>query len=216
MKKGFIAPVLSLALFAGLASSAASAPNIKLNLKAYAHASGIHIKKYTNLPYALCAASGATPTNQFMTLNGYRFRIGVATCPVITTGTSFANTVLTGGKPRPAGPNTIWSIFGAPATFPQQQANGTWVIQAGKKRVFTLTRKPGGGSSNLWSFPCVIQPKQLTATNGTKFTVAICEGPLMENLNNKPIAYGTHAITEAAVGLPDPIVAQPSTLIPTP
>ena len=42
----------------------------------------------------------------------------------------------------------------------------------------------------------------------TTFRVAICKGPMMENINNKPIKFGTRTWTEAPKGIPNPIVAQ--------
>ena len=198
-----------------LASAVAAVMVLGTGSLASAQTVGVILHSQTNVPYALCAASATTPTKKFITINGHNYRLGIATCPVITTGTSSINLALTGGRSRPRGTNTIWSAFGSPASFPQQQTNGNWIIKSAKRRSFKMSATPGGGSSNMWSFPCVIQTRQLTATNGVKFTVATCQGPLMENLNNQPIAYGSQAITEAAPGMPNPIVIQLSTLFPT-
>ena len=176
---------------------------------------GIKLKQYNDLPYALCAASGTRPLNQFIWVNGYKFRLGLSVCPIITTGTSFANLDLTRGKLTPDGTSkTVWSLFGMPSSFPQKQTDGTWVYGAGVIRNFKTTRTPGGASSNQWSFPCVVDTKTLTATNGETFSVAVCKGPMMENVNNKPIAYGSRVFTQAPKGIPNPIVAQLSTIIP--
>lgn len=172
------------------------------------HSVGITLKKYNNIPYALCAASGTRPTNDFMWINGYKYRVGLSECPVITTGPSFANTDLTDGKLTPAGSKTVWSLFGVPTTFPQKQTDGSWVVQGAVRRNYKTSVSPGGSSSNQWSFPCVIDKKPRTATNGDQFQVAICRGPMMENVNNKPIKYGSRVWTEAAKGIPNPIVAQ--------
>ena len=170
---------------------------------------GIKLKQYNDLPYALCAASGTKPLNQFIVINGVKYRLGLSECPIITTGASFANTDLTNGKLTPDGTfATVWSLFGVPSTFPIKQTDGSWVNMTPVHRNFKNTKTPGGGSSNQWSFPCVVEPRTLTATDGTTFRVAICKGPMMENINNKPIKFGTRTWTEAPKGIPNPIVAQ--------
>lgn len=175
---------------------------------------GINLKQYNDLPYALCAASGTKPTNQFIWINGVKYRLGLSECPIITTGASFANTDLTNGQLTPDGTlDTVWSLFGMPNTFPQKQVNGTWIVGPAVHRNFKTTLKKGGGSSNQWSFPCIVKPKLLTATNGTTFRIAVCKGPMMENINNDPIKYGSHVWTEAPEGIPNPIVAQITTII---
>ena len=170
---------------------------------------GINLKQYNDLPYALCAASGTKPTNQFIWINGVKYRLGLSECPIITTGASFANVDLTNGRLTPDGTlATVWSLFGVPSTFPIKQTDGSWINMTPVHRNFKNTKTPGGGSSNQWSFPCVVEPRLLTATDGTTFRVAICKGPMMENINNKPIKFGTRTWTEAPKGIPNPIVAQ--------
>ena len=210
MKKKALKVVLAVAVVVvavlvsiGLTATKASVKNV-----------GITVRPY-HVPYALCAASSTTPTNEFMRINGYKYRVGLSVCP-IETGRSLANIELTGGLKFPKGSNMVWSLFGTPAEFPQQQTDGTWLYQAMKVRNFKTSPTPGGGSSNQWSFPCVILPAKFTATNpsdGTTvvFKAALCRGPMMENINNKPIKYGSRVNTQAAEGLPNPIVAQLST-----
>ena len=170
---------------------------------------GINLQQYNDLPYALCAASGTKPLNQHIVINGVRYRLGLSECPIITSGASFANTDLTNGKLTPDGTlATVWSLFGLPTTFPIKQTDGSWINMTPVHRNFKNTVTPGGGSSNQWSFPCVVEPRTLTATDGTTFRVAICKGPMMENINNKPIKFGTRTWTEAPKGIPNPIVAQ--------
>ena len=170
---------------------------------------GIKLHQYNDLPYALCAASGTKPLNQYIVINGVKYRLGLSECPIITTGASFANTDLTEGKLTPDGTlATVWSLFGVPSTFPIKQPDGSWINMTPVHRNFKNTKTPGGGSSNQWSFPCVVEPRLLTATDGTTFRVAICKGPMMENINNKPIKFGTRTWTEAPKGIPNPIVAQ--------
>lgn len=170
---------------------------------------GIKLQQYNDLPYALCAASGTKPLNQHIVINGVRYRLGLSECPIITSGASFANTDLTNGKLTPDGTlATVWSLFGLPTTFPIKQTDGSWINMTPVHRNFKNTITPGGGSSNQWSFPCVVEPRTLTATDGTTFRVAICKGPMMENINNKPIKFGTRTWTEAPEGIPNPIVAQ--------
>ena len=170
---------------------------------------GIKLHQYNDLPYALCAASGTKPLNQYIVINGVKYRLGLSECPIITTGASFANTDLTEGKLTPDGTlATVWSLFGVPSTFPIKQTDGSWINMTPVHRNFKNTKTPGGGSSNQWSFPCVVEPRTLTATDGTTFRVAICKGPMMENINNKPIKFGTRTWTETPKGIPNPIVAQ--------
>ena len=88
---------------------------------------GITLHQYNDLPYALCAASGTKPLNQFIVINGVKYRLGLSECPIITTGASFANTDLTKGKLTPDGTlATVWSLFGVPSTFPIKQTDGSW------------------------------------------------------------------------------------------
>jgi len=168
---------------------------------------GIKLKKYDNIPYALCAASATTPTSKHMVINEVRYRVGLSVCP-IEVGAAFANLSLTEGKLAPQGNGTIWSLFGTVATFPQQQPDGTWIVQPAKVRAFKTSETLGGASSNMWSMPCKILRQKISATNGQQYKVALCRGPMMENVNNKPIAFGTTVFTQAAVGLKNPIVAQ--------
>ena len=170
---------------------------------------GIKLHQYNDLPYALCAASGTKPINQHIIINGVKYRLGLSECPIITTGASFANMDLTNGRLTPDGTfATVWSLFGVPSTFPIKQTDGSWINMTPVHRNFKNTKTPGGGSSNQWSFPCVVEPRLLTATDGTTFRVAICKGPMMENINNKPIKFVTRTWTEAPKGIPNPIVAQ--------
>jgi hypothetical protein len=46
-----------------------------------------------NGEYALCAASGSTPTGKMITVKGKKFQEGMAVCPVLT-GRSVANPAL--------------------------------------------------------------------------------------------------------------------------
>jgi len=175
---------------------------------------GISLHQYNDLPYALCAASGTKPTNDHIWINGVKFRLGLSECPIITTGALFANLDLTKGKLTPDNTlATVWSLFGLPDSFPQKQVNGTWVFGPAVHRNFKTMPTRGGGSSNQWSFPCVVQPRLVTATNGQTFRIALCKGPMMENINNDPIKYGSHVWTEAPAGIPNPIVAQITTII---
>jgi len=197
LKKLFITVVVILSILE-VGSLVASPKNI-----------GIKLQQYSDLPYALCAASGTKPLNQQIIINGVSYRLGLSECPIITTGTSFANLDLTGGQLTPDNTGrTVWSLFGMPSSFPQKQTDGTWVVGPGTPRNFKTTETLTGASSNQWSFPCVVEPKLLTATNGTTFQVAICKGPMMENVNNKPIKFGTRVWTQAPKGIPNPIVAQ--------
>ena len=152
-------------------------------------------------PYALCAASGVIPTKTTTSINGVSYHVGVAICPILT-GQTMINTSLQGTEVTPAGQGTIWSSFGQPATFPQL-VDGTWTVQAAAPRNYVVGPRIEDGESNLWGYPCVtIKPVNI---NGKDYPLAECAGPMMENINNAPVQYGSAAYTQAAPNLPNPV-----------
>ena len=151
--------------------------------------------------YALCAASPTTPTGKMMTVNGKKFREGVAVCPVLT-GDSIANlSLMKGSCNSPDGTEkTVWSLFGVPpvTSFPQAP---TWANVPAVFRTFTIGETPTTGMSNMWSFPCKVQAEKV---NGAK--LASCYGPIMESpFTNRHVKPGQLGFTQAAVGATWPV-----------
>ena len=70
-----------------------------------------------NGEYALCAASGSTPTGKMITVKGKVFQEGMAVCPVLT-GRSVANGALMNNScDAPTG--KVWSLFSTVSEAPQ-------------------------------------------------------------------------------------------------
>jgi len=152
-------------------------------------------------PYALCAASGVVPTKTTTSINGVSYHVGVAICPIVT-GKTVINTSLQGTAETPAGRGTIWSSFGQPSTFPQLDG-GTWTVAPATPRNYVVSPKIGKSESNLWGYPCVtIKPVNI---GGKEYPLAECAGPMMENITNEPVRYGSAAYTQAAPNLPNPV-----------
>ena len=148
--------------------------------------------------FALCAASGSTPTGRIITVNGKAFPEGVAVCPVLT-GRSVANSELIKGNCT-AAPGKVWSLFSTITEYPQAP---DWSVVTMTPRVFVTSAKPGMGMSNQWSFLCDKQPKKV---NGV--TLANCYGPINESpWTNGHVPPGTSSFTAAPIGMPNPVGA---------
>jgi len=135
---------------------------------AYAHTLAI-----CNGQYALCAASGASPTGKKMIINGKTFQEGMAVCPVLT-GSAIADLDLMNGS-CDAKPGTVWSLFGVPTVTSYPQAPD-WSNQPAAFRSFVIGNTPQTQISNMWSYLCQIQPEKV---NGV--TLASCYGPINES-----------------------------------
>jgi len=147
--------------------------------------------------YALCAASATLPNGKTMTINGVVFPQGVAVCPVLE-GESIGNRTLMGSCKAPAGPDTVWSTFSGATEYPQAP---TWAVAPVAVRTFVTTSAPGGGMSNMWSYPCTVRPKKV---NGA--TLADCVGPLNESpWNGGRVPAGSSVVTSAPVGAANPV-----------
>ena len=158
-----------------------------------AFAEPIHICKGL---YAFCGASGTTPTGKTITVDGKTFKEGMSVCPVLN-GDSVANFNLMQNS-CDAPPGKVWSLFSALTTVPQAP---TWENLPTVTRTFVTTKEEGGGMSNMWSFLCDIQPKQV---NGV--TLANCYGPLNESpWTNGRIPVGSTIFTQAIIGSPNPV-----------
>lgn len=146
--------------------------------------------------YALCAASATTPTNKMITVNGKKYKEGMAVCPVLK-GDSVADlNLMNGSCAAPAG--KVWSLFSPQSSYPQAPS---WAVAPAVFRSFVTTDSPGGGMSNMWSFLCDIQPKQV---NGV--TLANCYGPINESpWNDRHVPVGVTAFTQAPVGAENPV-----------
>ena len=147
-----------------------------------------------NGEYALCAASGSTPTGKMIMVKGKEFAEGMAVCPVLT-GRSIANGALMKNScDAPAG--KVWSLFSTVSEAPQAP---TWAVAPLVHRTFVLSKTEG--MSNMWSFIC---DKQTKKVNGV--TLASCYGPINESpFTNGHIKPGSTIITDAPVGVLNPV-----------
>jgi len=149
-----------------------------------------------NGEYALCAASGSTPTGKKITVKGKVFAEGMAVCPVLT-GKAIANGELMKNSCK-APPGKVWSLFSTVTEYPQAPS---WAVVTMTPRSFITTMAPGGGMSNQWSFLC---DKQAKKVNGVQ--LANCYGPINESpWNNGHVVPGTTAFTAAPVGAANPV-----------
>jgi hypothetical protein len=147
-------------------------------------------------PFALCAASGTTPTGNKIVVNGTTFDEGMSVCPVLT-GDSVADLDLMNGS-CDSQPGWVWSLFAPIKSFPQAP---TWKTVTAQPRTFVTTSAPGGGMSNMWSFPC-----KLTRVTNNGVVLAECLGPMNESPNGAaPIPAGTKVITQAPIGVANPV-----------
>ena len=147
-----------------------------------------------NGEYALCAASGSTPTGKMIAVKGKLFREGMAVCPVLT-GRSVANGALMNNSCN-APPGKVWSLFSTVSDAPQAP---TWAVAPLVHRTFVLSKTEG--MSNMWSFIC---DKQAKKTNGVQ--LASCYGPINESpATNGHIKPGAKIITDAPVGVLNPV-----------
>jgi len=147
-----------------------------------------------NGEYALCAASGSTPTGKMITVKGKKFQEGMAVCPVLK-GQSVANGALMKNS-CDAPPGKVWSLFSTVTEAPQAP---TWAVAPLVHRTFTLAKD--SGMSNQWSFLC---DKQAKPVNGVQ--LASCYGPINESpLTNGHVKNGATIITDAPVGALNPV-----------
>ena len=147
-----------------------------------------------NGEYALCAASGSTPTGKKITVNGKVFAEGMAVCPVLK-GRSVANGALMKNS-CDAPPGKVWSLFSTVSEAPQAP---TWAVAPLVHRTFVLSKTEG--MSNQWSFLC---DKQAKPVNGVQ--LASCYGPINESpLTNGHVKMGSTIVTDAPVGALNPV-----------
>jgi hypothetical protein len=147
-----------------------------------------------NGEYALCAASGSTPTGKKIMVKGKEFAEGMAVCPVLT-GRSIANPALMNNS-CDAPPGKVWSLFSTVSEAPQAPS---WAVAPLVKRSFILGKD--SGMSNQWSFLC---DKQTKKTNGVQ--LASCYGPINESpLTNGHVKMGSTIVTDAPVGVLNPV-----------
>jgi len=147
-----------------------------------------------NGEYALCAASGSTPTGKKIMVKGKEFAEGMAVCPVLT-GRSVANGELMNNS-CDAPPGKVWSLFSTVTEAPQAP---TWAVAPLVHRTFVLSKTEG--MSNMWSFIC---DKQAKKTNNVQ--LASCYGPINESpFTNGHIKPGSTIITDAPVGVLNPV-----------
>tara|TARA_R110000868_G_scaffold351431_1_gene612702 strand:- start:3863 stop:4384 length:522 start_codon:yes stop_codon:yes gene_type:complete len=147
-----------------------------------------------NGEYALCAASGSTPTGKTIMVKGKAFQEGMAVCPVLK-GRSVANGALMKNS-CDAPPGKVWSLFSTVSEAPQAPS---WAVTSLVQRTFVLEK--GNGMSNQWSFLC---DKQAKPVNGVQ--LASCYGPINESpLTNGHVKPGAKIITDAPAGVLNPV-----------
>jgi hypothetical protein len=147
-----------------------------------------------NGEYALCAASGSTPTGKLINVKGKMFPEGMAVCPVLK-GRSVANGALMKNS-CDAPPGKVWSLFSTVSEAPQAPS---WAVAPLVGRTFVLEK--GNGMSNQWSFLC---DKQAKPVNGVQ--LASCYGPINESpLTNGRVKPGATIVTDAPVGTLNPV-----------
>jgi hypothetical protein len=154
--------------------------------------------------FAFCGASSTKPTGNKMIVNGKEFYEGEAICPVMT-GPSIANMELMNNScDAPDGTDkTVWSLFWYYTDVPQAPM---WDVSPTVNREFVITNEPGGGMSNMWSFPCNVMPKEV---NGTKLSK--CYGPINETVfpfrGARTVEPGETSVTQAPEGSSYPVGA---------
>ena len=147
-----------------------------------------------NGEYALCAASGSTPTGKKIMVKGQAFAEGMAVCPVLT-GRSIANPALMNNS-CDAPPGKVWSLFSTVSEAPQAP---TWAVAPLVHRTFVLSKTEG--MSNQWSMIC---DKQAKPVNGVQ--LASCYGPINESpMTNGHVKMGATIITDAPAGVLNPV-----------
>jgi hypothetical protein len=147
--------------------------------------------------FALCAASPTTPVpGKTITVGGKVFPLGVAVCPVLR-GPALADMDLMNHSCAAPGKNQVWSLFQPRDSFPQAP---TWANTPAAFRKFTTTTAPGGGMSNMFSFPCTVRAHKV---NGT--ALADCHGPMNESPTGVAVPAGTEVMTQSPAGAADPV-----------
>ena len=144
--------------------------------------------------YALCAASDITPSDQTTVINGRKYTVGTGLCPIVK-GWTVYNKTLQGKKVTVTGKGTIWSSFGYPSEFAQYSAETGWTVGPAQPRVQVVGAGSNQGMANFWGFPCAVT-KPVTI-DGKRYPMAMCAGPIMENINNRPVADGVKMVTNA-------------------
>ncbi len=152
--------------------------------------------------YALCAASNITPSQKTTSINGKTYTLGTGLCPIIT-GQTVYNKSLQGTGATVQGPSTIWSSFGTPPAYPQYSTETGWTVGPGTGRTLVVGTAPNAGMANFWGYPCVVTTPVNIA--GTNYPMAMCAGPLMENIDNRPVANGVTMYTQGPASATIPV-----------
>jgi len=151
-------------------------------------------------PYALCASSPTVAIpGETVKVNGQEFQAGLSVCPVLK-GESIADlSLMNGSCDSPDGTDkTVWSLFSNVKNYPQLP---DWKVLPAVDRTFVTTPAPGGGFSNMWSFPCAVRKRKV---NGVR--LADCKGPMNESpWTSDAVPVGSVVGTAAPVGLPNPV-----------
>ena len=196
-----VAPVAQASSGADASPAAASATARALALMPAKVKAGFKIR-VAYRRYALCAASNITPSRKSTYINGKKYTVGTGLCPIVKAWTVY-NESLQGTSPTVKGASTIWSSFGNPSTYPQYSPDTGWVVAPATGRTYVVGDAPNEGMANFWGFPCVVTTS--VTIGGTKYPMAMCAGPLNENIDNRPVSDGVTAFTNAPASATIPV-----------
>ena len=198
-----VAPVSQAASGTDAFPAASSASTRALKLMPARIKAGLDIR-IADRPFALCAASDITPSKRTSYINGKKYKLGTGLCPIVK-GQTVYNASLQGTKATVKGASTIWSSFGGPSTFAQYSSETGWTVAPLTMRTGIVGEAPNKGMANFWGFPCAVTTP--VTIDGVKYPMAMCAGPLMENPDNRPAAYGVLYGTGAAASAEIPVGA---------
>ena len=175
-----------------------------------AHADPLQLRdvRVCKVPYALCAASPATPVpGKTITVLGKVFPIGIAVCPVISSApAAIGNVAIQKDGCTPKNKKQIYSMFGTPeGGYPQPPS---WNTAPAVIRAFKYDpTSPTTSESNGWGMTCDIQAKTI---NGV--TLANCYVPLNESpwtnsniQNTRKTWVGTQSVAGSAYPIGGPV-----------
>lgn len=196
-----VAPVAQASSGADASPAAASATARALALMPAKVKAGFKIR-VAYRRYALCAASNITPSKKSTYINGKKYTVGTGLCPIVKAWTVY-NKSLQGTSTTVKGNSTIWSSFGNPSTYAQYSADTGWVVAPATGRTYVVGNAPNEGMANFWGFPCAVTTP--VTIGGTKYPMAMCAGPLMENIDNRPVSDGVAGFTNASTSATIPV-----------
>jgi len=70
-------------------------------------------------------------------------------------------------------------------------------------RTFTVGAGGNTAMANFWGYPCVVTTPQIIG--GKSYPMAMCAGPIMENMDNHPVSAGVPGFTNASAAATIPV-----------